>query len=167
MTSARRGRNRYVQVLLIVAAYYVFPVLEEAPGPLIWLRALVAVALFIVAVWWVTRQIVYETRTAAKDGPNRLLLLTVGGLMLFALIDLAVARAAPSEFTGLQTKTDALYFALTTLLTVGFGDVHAEGQVARTLLIVQLTFNAVVLTRAATVLSREAGRRSRPDPPHA
>ena len=63
-----------------------------------------------------------------------------------------VARSGPLEFVGLETKTDALYFALTTLATVGFGDVHAEGQIARVLLIAQMIFNVAVLTRAAQVL---------------
>jgi hypothetical protein len=63
-----------------------------------------------------------------------------------------IARTGSSEFVGLETKTDALYFALTTLATVGFGDVHAEGQVARLLLIAQIIFNIVVLTQAAHVL---------------
>ena len=79
--------------------------------------------------------------------------------MFFALADLVVARALPGEFTGLQTKTDGLYFVLTTLITVGYGDVHADGQVARGLLIIQLAFNAVVLTRAARALSEELARR--------
>ena len=62
---------------------------------------------------------------------------------------------------SLQTKTDALYFAVTTLTTVGFGDVHAQGQVARGLIIVQMVFNVVVLTRAAqTLIASRTARRS-------
>ena len=65
------------------------------------------------------------------------------------------------EFVSLETKTDALYFALTTLATVGFGDVHAEGQIARTLVIIQMVFNVVVLTRAAqALLASRAVRRA-------
>jgi len=78
-----------------------------------------------------------------------LFLLVVGGLIFFAVVDLAVARTAPSAFISLETKTDALYFAVATLSTVGFGDVHAQGQIARGLVIVQMVFNVVVLTRAA------------------
>jgi len=39
--------------------------------------------------------------------------------------------------------------------------VHAQGQIARGLVIVQMVFNVVVLTRAAqTLLASRAGRRS-------
>lgn len=66
------------------------------------------------------------------------------------------------QFVGLATKTDALYyFALTTLTMVGFGDVHAAGQLARALVIVQLLFNVVVLASAARVLSRGIAARTR------
>jgi voltage-gated potassium channel len=74
-----------------------------------------------------------------------------------------IARTGSSEFVGLETKTDALYFALTTLATVGFGDVHAEGQVARLLLIAQIIFNIVALTRAAHVLLASRAVRHLPD----
>ena len=110
-------------------------------------------ALLVAVVAWITQEVVRQSsRRTAEVNQDRLLLLVVVGLMFFALIDLVIARTGSSEFVGLETKTDALYFALTTLATIGFGDVHAEGQVARLLLIAQIVFNIVVLTRAAHVL---------------
>jgi len=153
-------RRRSVQVALVVLAYYLVPVLEPSDHAWTWLRGVAALAVFVLVVWWITRQIVLEARAAGPaERPNRLLLLVVGGVMFFALADLVVARALPGEFTGLQTKTDGLYFVLTTLITVGYGDVHADGQIARGLLIIQLAFNAVVLTRAAHALSGDIARR--------
>ena len=35
----------------------------------------------------------------------------------------------PGQFAGLHTRVDALYFTMSTIATVGFGDVHATGQV--------------------------------------
>ena len=37
----------------------------------------------------------------------------------------------PGQMEGIETKIDALYFTVTTLATVGFGDIHPVGQVAR------------------------------------
>jgi hypothetical protein len=39
------------------------------------------------------------------------------------------------QVSGLNTRTDALYFTLVTMATVGFGDIHAEGQFARAMVI--------------------------------
>ncbi len=153
-------RRRSVQVALVVLAYYLVPVLEPSDHAWSWLRGVAALAVFVLVVWWIIRQIVLEALAAvAAERPNRSLLLVVGGVMFFALVDLAVAWALPGEFTVLQTKTDSLYFVLTSLITVRCGDVHADAPVARSLLIIQLAFNAVVLTRAARALSEELARR--------
>ena len=61
---------------------------------------------------------------------------------------------------GLETRLDGLYFALTTLATVGYGDVHAQGQFARAVVSFQLLFNVVVVTTAASVLVGELRTRA-------
>src|SRR5688500_5342490 len=47
----------------------------------------------------------------------------VGAALAFALTDYIIAYVSPGQFVGLQTRLDGLYFALTTLATVGYGDV--------------------------------------------
>ena len=83
-----------------------------------------------------------------------LVLLIMAASLTFFLLN----QARPEEFVGLQTKTDALYFTLTTMSTVGFGDVHAEGQVARALVCILIVFNVVVVASLARVYTthREA-----------
>jgi hypothetical protein len=44
---------------------------------------------------------------------------------------------------------------------VGFGDVHAAGQLARALLCIQLVFNVAVIATGASVLLRVVGVRAR------
>jgi voltage-gated potassium channel len=43
----------------------------------------------------------------------------------------AMASADPGQFRGLATKVDAVYFAVTVMSTVGFGDIVPVGQAAR------------------------------------
>jgi voltage-gated potassium channel len=87
----------------------------------------------------------------------------------FALVDYVIAVSRSDQFVGLRTKTDGLYFALSTLTTVGYGDIHAAGQVARAVVMAQLVFNVVVIATVASVLSRQIGARARerrsPKPP--
>lgn len=85
----------------------------------------------------------------------------VAGLLLFAFADYALAHRDPAQFEGLRTRLDALYFALTTVLTVGFGDITARGQFARGLLCAQMAFNVVILASAASFLAKEIGVRAR------
>jgi hypothetical protein len=159
---ARRLRSRFVQAALLLVSYYLLPVHEMSSALNQFVRAALALIVFVILVVWFTREVVRQTsRGAAQVNQDILLLLVVGGLIFFALADLAVARGLPGEFVSLETKTDALYFAVTTLVTVGFGDVHAQGQVARGLVVVQMVFNGVVLTRAAqTLVASRAARRS-------
>ena len=44
---------------------------------------------------------------------------------------------------------------------IGFGDVHAQGQLARGILCVQMVFDVAVLATAASVLARQIGARVR------
>jgi len=83
----------------------------------------------------------------------------IAGANAFALADFVVAISGPHEFEGLTTRTDALYFALATLFTVGYGDIHAASQGARVLVIFQMIFNIGVLATGASLLVNQATRR--------
>ena len=50
---------------------------------------------------------------------------------------------------------------MTTLLTIGFGDIHAAGQAARALVLVQMVFNVVIIATAATTINSRCGPRPR------
>ena len=85
-------------------------------------------------------------------------------------VDVVVRGEVVDQFAELETKTDALYFTLSTLATVGFGDVHAAGQLGRALVSVQVTFDLVFVAAVVTVLTtqlraRAAERRSGQPPP--
>ena len=66
-------------------------------------------------------------------------------VMSFSLSFYLLEVLSPGQFTGLVTRVDALYFTLSTMTTVGYGDVHAEGQLARTLVCGLIVFNIAVV----------------------
>jgi voltage-gated potassium channel len=80
-------------------------------------------------------------------------------IVFFALFYYVVELRAPGQFDGLQTRTDALYFTVITLGTVGYGDIHAVGQLARTATTVQVAFDLVVIGALLAVASSNIARR--------
>ena len=155
------------QIAFLIGAYYLAPVGEvlTESARLLRLGGVLALLLMLGALtWWISRRVAREARLP-EDAVrlNELVLVAVTGVAVFALADLVVATVVPGEFVDLNTKTDALYFALTTLTTIGFGDIHAQGQVARALLIVQMLFNVIVLATATRIALRAVGSRRRDD----
>ena len=47
---------------------------------------------------------------------------------------------------------DALYFTMSTIATVGFGDVHATGQVARVVVTVQIFLDLIFVGLVARII---------------
>jgi len=69
----------------------------------------------------------------------------------FSSVYLAVNRNV-GQFEGMETRVDALYFTVTTLSTVGFGDIHATGQSARLLVTLQILFDLSLLAVSVRLL---------------
>jgi len=147
--------------VLLVVIYYLIPVESRVPPSELVLRLVGSLIGIAGVAWLVGRQI--RRQLAGDDQAPLAGLVTalVGGVIFFALLDYTLAVTEPGQFADLQTRTDALYFALSTLATVGFGDVHAVGQGARVLVIVQMLFNLVVLAAGGSVLANEISRRVR------
>jgi voltage-gated potassium channel len=148
---------------LLLAAYYVVPVEPGVHGWRLVVRSLSSVLGVVVAAWLAIRQVHRQLRAAGDEEPPLagLAIALVGGVAAFALADYVLAMSAPDQFAGLRTRTDALYFALGTLLTVGYGDVHAQGQAARLLVSAQMLFNIAVLATGASLLVNLAMERLR------
>ena len=105
--------------------------------------------------WLVAVQI--QRMTAQENRPSRrlggVLSLIAVATCFFALTYYLIEVNAPQQFDGLSTRTDALYYAVVTLGTVGYGDVHAVGQIARIATMVQVVFNLIVIGALLAVSS--------------
>jgi voltage-gated potassium channel len=95
--------------------------------------------------------IVRQLRKQLAAGPDpgvrvhTLITLLYPVVALFALTYYLIQTADPTQFTDLQTRTDSLYYTVITLGTVGYGDVHAVGQLARVISMIQVAFDLVVI----------------------
>jgi len=60
------------------------------------------------------------------------------------------------QFEGLVTRLDAVYYTVTTLATVGYGDIHPVGQPARAVATFQMLLNLAFVGIVVRVLARAA-----------
>jgi hypothetical protein len=151
-------RSTAVTVLLMAAAtavYYLIPV----PGKM---RTSSWELLFFVGVGVLGALILVAVRRLAHAGEDArirgLVLLLTLTVLFFSWCDASVAQL-PGEFVELHDKTDALYFNVSTLATVGFGDVHPTGVLARAAVTLQIVFNLVFLGTAVSIISSFFRRR--------
>ena len=112
-------------------------------------------------VWLVGRQVRHFVAKPADAGTRLLGVLTVlyAVIVFFALSYYLIQRNMTEQFDGLSSRTDALYYTVVTLGTVGYGDVHAVGQVARVVTLVQITFDFVVIGVLVAVVSAQVTER--------
>ncbi len=147
----------FLGVAATVVLYYVIPFdrhgLDTAANTL---QIVIAILVFLVLAWLLQRQ----ARALVLGGGRpaqvqSLVFLVVVVVLFFSLTYLGMA----DQFVGLDSKTDSLYFTISTLATVGFGDVHPVGQSARVVVIVQMVFDLVYLAALASVIAGLVRRR--------
>jgi len=150
--SARRRRRAALGVLrslatiiVLVGLYYLLPLAHLASVPLAVILVVGLLILLAVAVWQL-RQIGRDRYPVVRAGEA--LTTTVPlFLLLFASAYFAMApRASPANFnTHSLTRTDSLYFTVTTFSTVGYGDITAASQTARLVVTAQIILDLLAL----------------------
>lgn len=81
-------------------------------------------------------------------------------IVVFAWIYLTMSRADPATFGEPLSRTAALYFTVTILSTVGFGDITPMTDQARIVVTLQMVSDAVLLVVAVRLIFRSASKRS-------
>ena len=72
-------------------------------------------------------------------------------VVFMSLVYLGLASRS-GQFDELHTRIDALYFTMSTIATVGFGDVHATGQAARLVVTVQIFLDLIFVGLVARII---------------
>lgn len=158
MSPWRRSLRLAAAVTLLVIVYFVVPLNGDLGATEIVQVIVTVLALGLLSfmvIWEVRQQLMDDTRNI-----DRLALALVVSVLGFALGFYVMAERNPGQIAGLETRLDSLYFTMTTLLTIGYGDIHAKGQLARGLVLVQMCFNVVILTTAATTLTHQIRNRA-------
>lgn len=157
----------YLPPALVGVILAVLAVILGSDADLPWLQAALFVSALVILTFTFLNMLVGDIRHIHVN-PIGLRASVIGvmvleTLALFALTYLAIAQH-PGQIAGMVTALDALYFTMTTLMTIGFGDIAAQGQLARGTVLIQMFFSVLVLSATVRLLSsltrsitREAG----------
>jgi hypothetical protein len=149
----------------LVTLYYLLPLDNFSDnGSIALLAAGLAGIAFIVA--WQVRAILRADHPVIQ-GIEALALTVPLFLLLFSTFYFELEHATPASFSQPLTRTDALYFTVTTFATVGYGDITAKSQGARVVVIFQMLTDLAVLGLGVRVLVQavQTSRHRQPQPP--
>ncbi|MEW2625238.1 potassium channel family protein [Streptomyces sp. NPDC048106] len=135
----------------LVVAYYLVPLdTRSAPATaLLLVCGLLAVALVFGREAW---QIMHSPHPRLKA--VEALAATVGlYLVVFASVYHIIEHDTPGSFSEPLTRTDALYFTLTTFTTVGFGDITARSEAGRVAVMCQMVCGLLLVGVAVRLLA--------------
>ena len=153
--------------VLLVGLYYLLP-LDRVHVRLAVI--LVAGILIVLAVSAWQLHAITRSRYPAVRAIDALATTAPLFLLLFAATYYLMARTSPGSFNPDHlTRTDTLYFTVTTFSTVGFGDITAASQAARLVVTVQMLLDLLVLGLGirAFVTAVRVGRSRPPTDPDA
>ena len=173
MDSIRRHPAILIAPLVAAAVIVLLIGIRSSGASYPWLQGVTfTIALALLAVAFVDMLVRDIRRTHLHTIGLRISILGImvlEAVLLFASIYLVIADQ-PGEMTGLKTPLDAAYFTMTTLMTIGFGDISAEGQIARGVVLTQMIFTVLLLSASVRLFSslvrsvaREAGSHDGPD----
>jgi len=148
--------------VLYVAGLIVLYTLLPFGGERWWLSGVVGIAAVAALIPFVVRRL---TRLQVSDRPipDALQALAVSATMLvlgFSALFESMAHHS-NNFAGLTGKVDAVYFSVTTLSTVGYGDIHAVSSTARLVVTLQIIFNLLFLGGVFRIIATVGRERHR------
>lgn len=152
--------NTTVVLVLLTAGYYVLPLRLNVSDGGVLVRLVVGLAL-VGAVAVVFRLHARRSRQSlSKEMYQIQWLLSVLYLLVlvFAMTYAVTASLDPKQFVGIGDRTAALYFSVTVVGTVGFGDLHAADTLGQLLVTAQMLFDLIYLGTALRLLSGLAVR---------
>ncbi|MFI6370247.1 potassium channel family protein [Streptomyces sp. NPDC050546] len=146
----------------LVTVYYVLPLDGRSTGTGTSVLLACGLLLVVLVFWWEVQAIAHSPfpRLKAVEALAATLVLF---LLLFAGTYFLLEHSNPGSFSEPLTKTDSLYFTLTTFTTVGYGDITARSQTGRVLTMLQMVGGLLLVGVAARILAGavQAGLRRR------
>ena len=134
----------------LVALYYLLPLDHSSTGTAVTVLV-IGLVVFIGLVAFHVRAIT-RSQFPGLRAIEALAISVPLFVLLFASSYVVMATMSASNFGGRLTHTDGLYFTVTVLSTVGFGDITAKTQAARLVVTGQMIADLVIFALAVKVV---------------
>ena len=145
--------------MLLTAAYYLAP-FEGTGGDNFALHLVLSVLVLIAAVAYTLVSVLRADFPVIRAAEGIAILIVIM-LLAFASTYSVMSRTEPTSFSEALDHTGALYFAVTTSTTVGFGDITPSTGPARVAVMVQMLANVLLIGVGIRLLVSTAKRRAR------
>jgi voltage-gated potassium channel len=152
------GMVRMSALTAVLFVLYALAPLGRRPDGAIALELLLCLLVFAAVLTWQIRSVARSTlpglRAVEAVAVSLPLLIVV-----FASAYFVTGTVYPASFTQPMTKVDTVYFTVTVLATVGFGDIAPVTQAARIMVTVQMLADLLLIGIFAKVLLNTVQRR--------
>jgi len=154
-----RAMARLTLSLAVLIGIYVIVPADRLVDDTIGIEVIIGVLLLAGVIAWEIYRVVRDPYPEVRAGVS-LLVLVAFVVIMFSLAYATMSAAQPDAFSVPITKSDAVYFTVTTLATVGFGDITATSTAARWVVTAQMLFDLILLVGLARViiLAAKTGR---------
>lgn len=143
------GRSLGVAALVLIG-YFLLP--DNADGKATGLVVLlVGLVVLVVVIVSELRRIVVSEHPAIR-GVEAVAIIVPLFVVVFSYAYVWMSNDDPANFTQSINRVDGIYFTVTMLSTVGFGDITAVSQSARILVTVQMLLNLVLIGVVAKLI---------------
>ena len=140
----------------LLALYYTLP-FQPRPHDAVWWRVIVLLGVFLAVLSHEVNSILRHGQPMGRAVIALALLLPLF-VVMFAWLYLTMSRSNPAAFGVAMTCTQALYFTVTVLSTVGFGDITPKTDPARLVTTVQMAADLVLLAVVVRLIFGAASR---------
>ena len=132
-----------VTTVVLVTLYYVLPLNQPLNSSAV-VRLVISLIIFSGISAWQIRAIL-RSRYPGVRAVEGLAVIAPLFLLVFASTYFLMSGSGSENFSEAMSRTDALYFTVTTFATVGYGDITATSQLARSIVTVQMILDLLIL----------------------
>lgn len=147
---------------ILAVLYVVLPAAGDASGLTVALKLVIGSVVFLGLLGWRVVRILGDEHPELRAA-EAFMFAFAALVFVFAYVYLSMSRARPANFSEHLDHASALYFTVTVIGTVGFGDIVARTDVARLLVAAQIVLDLGVIAGIArtVVFAARVGIRRR------